>query len=126
DLRTYIMRRCKQLLYDEFGIDIHADNFVRGVYRSELERFPKSVYGPLRDSDPALYRIREIELLASKIFDEPTHLQVCMEHLSKAQDRLIVVCLDNIDQRPREFQEEVFQIGHSLAETWPSNVFISL
>ena len=126
DLRTYIIRRCKELLYAEFGIDIHADNFVRGVYHGELDRFAKSVYGSVRDSDPALYKMKEIELLASKIADEPAHLQVCMEHLSKAQDRLVVVCLDNIDQRPREFQEEVFQIGHSLAETWPANVFISL
>ncbi|MDR3549179.1 MAG: hypothetical protein P4M11_13120 [Candidatus Pacebacteria bacterium] len=126
DLRTYILRRCKELLYEDFKIDIHSDGFVRGVYRSELDRFAKSVYGPLRESDLALYRKKEIELLETKLADEASHLQICMEHLSKAEDRLIVVCLDNIDQRPREFQEEVFQIGHSLAETWPANVFISL
>lgn len=126
DLRMYILRRCKELLYTDFGIDIHSNNFVRGVYRSELDRFARSVYGPLKDSDSALYARKEVELLEGKLADEASHLQVCMEHLSKAQGRLVVVCLDNIDQRPREFQEEVFQIGHSLAEMWPANVFISL
>jgi len=126
DLRSYILRRCKELLYEEFKIDIQSDNFVRGVYHSELDRFAKSYLGPLKESDPTLYKRKEIELLESKLADEASHLQVCMDHLSKAQDRLIVVCLDNIDQRPREFQEEVFQIGHSLAESWPANVFISL
>jgi hypothetical protein len=126
DLRHYILRRCKEILYSELQIDTMSDNFVRGVYHGELERFSRSVYAPLRESDPILYKQKEIELLESKIADEASHLQVCIEHLSKGEDRLVVVCLDNIDQRPFEFQEQVFQIGHSLAETWPCNVFISL
>jgi hypothetical protein len=63
DLRSYILRRCKDLLFDDFAIDIHSDNFVRGVYHSELDRFAKSVYGPFRESDIALYKRKEIEFL---------------------------------------------------------------
>jgi hypothetical protein len=55
NLRTFILGRCKQLLYKDYGIDIHADSFVRGVYHSELERFTKSFYGALKESDPTLY-----------------------------------------------------------------------
>jgi hypothetical protein len=70
--------------------------------------------------------MREISFLRQKLDDPATHLQRTVEHLAHGQQRLIVLCLDNIDQRPTPFQEEVFQIGHSLAQTWPANVFISL
>jgi len=126
DLGLYIIRRCNAILYDALGIDPSSDAFVRGVYHFELEKFAQSIYGSLKESNPSLYKIKEIEFLEGKVADEVSHLKACIEHLSKAQRRLIVVCLDNIDQRPIEFQEQVFQIGHSLAETWPCNVFISL
>ena len=80
----------------------------------------------MKDVDPIGSQQKEIEHLASKLDDEAGHLQLCIEHLSKGQGRLVVVCLDNVDQRPLEFQEQVFQIGHSLADSWPCNVFISL
>lgn len=34
--------------------------------------------------------------------------------------------LDNVDQRPLAFQEEVFLIAQSMAEHWPVTVFVSL
>ena len=37
-----------------------------------------------------------------------------------------MIFLDNVDQRPFEFQDQVFLIGQSLSETWPATVFISL
>jgi hypothetical protein len=40
--------------------------------------------------------------------------------------RQVVVFLDNIDQRDFDFQEKIFLIGQSMAETWPVTVFLSL
>lgn len=126
NLSAFIIRRCSEILLRELSIDIQSDNFVRGVYHEDLERFALSIEGRMRDVDPNDYVKREILFLRQKVEDRATHLQRCVEHLSHGQDRLIVLCLDNIDQRPAPFQEEVFQIGHSLAQTWPANVFISL
>jgi hypothetical protein len=126
DLSTLVTRRCREILLADFGIDILADNFVRGVYHAELMRFTSSTEGRMKDLDTVEFLKNEIIFLRGKIEDKQTHLQRCIEHLAHGQGRLIVICLDNIDQRPPQFQEQVFQIGHSLAQTWPANVFISL
>jgi hypothetical protein len=38
----------------------------------------------------------------------------------------VVVFLDNVDQWESEFQERVFLMSESLAQTWPATVFVSI
>jgi GTPase SAR1 family protein len=126
DLQSFIMRRFEEILLSDYGIDTESDGFVRGVYSLDLLRFENSFEATLKEVDPPEFKKRQIELLRRKLEDKPNHLYRCIDHISKAQNRLIVICLDNIDQKEDKFQESVFQIGHSLAQTWPANVFISL
>ena len=100
--------------------------FVRGVYHGELVRFSRGIYVKLAETDPGEYLNREIEFLHEKLQDKAAHLRACLTHISKAHKRQIVIFLDNVDQRPFDFQERVFLIGQSFAETWPATVFISL
>ncbi len=126
DLESFVLRRCSSQLLAEHCIDVEEDNFVRGVYHGELIRFRKGIYGALAIKNPELYLEREIEFLRDKLQDKAAHFRACLTHLSKAHKRQVVIFLDNVDQRPFDFQERVFLIGQSFAETWPATVFISL
>lgn len=98
----------------------------RHPYHSELARFKKSIWGGLAITDAAAFLGKELEFLDTNLKDRAAHLRACLTHISKARKRQIVIFLDNVDQRPDEFQDRVFLIGQSLAETWPATVFISL
>jgi hypothetical protein len=126
DLESFVQKRCETQLRTEYGIDVSKNSFVRGVYHGDLIRFQTTIYGPLKTSDPAEYERREIEFLSDKTRDRASHLKSSLEHLVSARKTQVVIFLDNIDQRPVQFQERVFLIGQSLAETWPVAVFLSL
>jgi hypothetical protein len=126
DLESFVLRRCSSQLLDDHGIDIEENGFVRGVYHGELLRFSRGIYAGLAGKNPDAYLNREIEFLREKLQDKAAHLRACLTHIFKAHRRQIVIFLDNIDQRPFDFQERVFLIGQSFAETWPATVFISL
>ncbi len=126
DLEGFVLRRCAAQLSSDHHTDIEEDGFVRGVYHGELARFKKGIYGRFATTNPDLFAEKEIEFLQGKLVDRAAHLRASLEHISKARKRQIVIFLDNIDQRPTEFQDRVFLIGQSLAETWPVAVFICL
>lgn len=126
DLNTYLMGQFEQQLHDNYGIDIHENGFVRGVYHGDLIRFGRGIYGELRELDPAAYLREELAFLRQKIDDREGHLRASLEHVSKGQQRQVVIFLDNVDQRPFEFQERVFLVAQTLAEKWPATVFVSL
>ncbi|MBA2726386.1 MAG: hypothetical protein H0U53_10390 [Actinobacteria bacterium] len=126
ELKAYVRGEFISQLLEKHGIDIFEDGFVRGVYHFDLERFGRGIYQTYRDSDPDLFRQKEVEFLAERIEDEEEHLRRSLDHAAKAQRRQIVVFLDNVDQRPATFQEECFLIAQALAETWPATCFVSL
>jgi hypothetical protein len=111
---------------EDYGVDIDEDKFVRGVYHFDLVRFEKGIFAPLKGLDPKAFLLQEIEFLSSKKKDRASHLKASLNHISKARKTTVVVFLDNVDQRPPEFQDQVFLIGQGLAEQWPATVFVSL
>jgi len=125
DLRDYITERFIVQL-EEQGVEVDSDKFVRAVYRAELQSFEGSIYGRLRKTNPQEYELREIDLLCRKVAARDRHLEASLRHATRTQKRQVIVFLDNIDQRDFEFQELVFLIGQSLAQTWPATVFLSL
>lgn len=125
DLRTYVMERFVDQLRD-YDIDVEADGFVRNVYKAELRSFENRPGGRLKKSNPQEFEFREIGLLERKVAIRDRHLEASLRYASRSMKRQIIVFLDNIDQRAADFQEQVFLIGQSLAETWPATVFLSL
>jgi len=125
DLKSYVMERFTEQLRD-YDIDIESDKFVRNVYKAELRSFENSPAGRLKKSSPQDFELREIALLERKVAARDRHLETSLRYASRSMKRQIVVFLDNIDQRDADFQEQVFLIGQSLAETWPATVFLSL
>ncbi|MGA3081494.1 MAG: hypothetical protein ABSD44_08945 [Terracidiphilus sp.] len=126
DLNQFVLMKCEETLLKDYSIDIEGDGFVRGVYHGDLLRFEKGTWGKLKDTDAHQFLLKEIEFLEQKRNSREAHLKHCLEHISKGQERRIVVVLDNIDQRPPEFQESVFLIGQGLASAWPASVFLAL
>jgi hypothetical protein len=126
DVQRFVARRFTSQLRDDFAIDIEDGAFVRAVYNGDLNRLSKGIYADLRTRDPDRYADQEIELLGSKIGEQEAHLRRSLEHLVLTQKKQVLVVLDNVDQRPFEFQEGVFLIAQNLAQTWPATVFVSL
>ncbi len=126
DLQEYLGKELARQLREKYGVDIEENAFVRGVYHGELIRFSKSIYGSMRDSNPTDYMKKEIEFLGQKLGEFETHLLASLDHIAKARRKQIIIFLDNIDQRPYEFQQQVFLIGQSMSESWPATVYISM
>lgn len=126
DLQKFVQNRCEAQLRNDYDVDIDENKFVRDVYRGDLIRFGRGVYGPYKDTSPSLYAEKEIAFLDEKLKDRSAHLRASLEQIVKAHHRQIVLFLDNIDQRSVDFQEQVYVIGHALAESWPVVTFICL
>lgn len=126
DLEKYVLDSFERQLREKQGIDLHSDAFVRGVYHGELVAMRKGIYGFLQEADPIAYKLKEAELLQGKIDNQSGHLKKVVDHLISGERRTIVAFLDNIDQRQDDFQEQVFLIAQSLAETWPITCFVTM
>ena len=125
-LDEYLEMEISRQLHENHGIDIADRRFVQGVYNVALSGFEKSIYGSLKDTDPAEYEKKRISFLEDKLAGRHEHLRQCLEHIRKGRNQQIVIFLDNVDQRPDGFQQRAFLIGQSMAELWPAFVFVSL
>jgi hypothetical protein len=126
DLRVFVIDEIARQLREEHGVDIEERHFIRGVYYSELQRFSRGLYAPLREENPGLYREKEIEFLERKLNNSEQHLKHSLEHISKARTKQIVMFLDNADQREEDTQQAAFLIAQEVAEHWPATVFVTL
>jgi GTPase SAR1 family protein len=126
DLDKYVIDEIIQQLFDKYNIDIYEKKFVRGIYNLEIERFRRGIYSDYIENNIGQYNEKEIAFLEELIKDSEKHLLKSLNHIVKGRNKQIVVFLDNVDQRPFDFQEKVFLISHSLAETWPVVSFVSL
>lgn len=126
DLRPYVVMRLTQQMREKHGVDVEEASFVRSVYKKELERFEKSIWGEEKDTNPNVYRQKELEMLAGRMADQSEHLRASLKFLARRRRRSPVFVLDNIDQRTSKFQDEVFLIAQSLADGWPGTVFVTL
>lgn len=123
DLSQFILQEIENQLIQQYGIDIYDDSFIRGVYHFELNRFSQGIYKNLQPNE---FQKKEIEFLASKTEDFEHHILKSFKHITSARRKQIVIFLDNVDQRPDTFQDQVFLKAQSFAETWPVTVFLSL
>lgn len=125
-LRQYVVSEIVRQMRETYQVDINDRQFVRGVHNQRIQDFGKGIYGDLKEIDPAEYKKKEIEFIAGLVGDQEEHLKLSLEHASKGQKRQIVLFLDNVDQRPPSFQEEVFLMAHAFASNWPVTAFVAL
>ncbi|MDY4789540.1 MAG: hypothetical protein SO179_03110 [Bacteroidales bacterium] len=127
DLKEAVIKIIKQQLIDIYEIDITEDDFVRGAYYIELERFKKNV------SVKRLYEIapiqaieKEIDFFSNKIKNEADHLKKSLLYICKNQQKQIIVFMDNCDQRNDTDQQTAFLIAQEFASDWPVIAFVCL
>jgi len=126
DLRSYVASSFKDQLYEHYGIDIDAADFLRGTYHVEVVRFARGVNADLKVTDPHEFKKREIDHLLELSSHPENHLRRSLEHLVKLRSQQVIVVLDNIDQRNGDDQEQVFLIAETIARNWPCTVFVTL
>jgi hypothetical protein len=126
NLPKYIADRLRAQLSEHYDIEIDESSFVRSVYNREINKFRKTIDGELLDSDPTQYRTNELRMLKEHVADSAEHLRRSLEYVRATSQRSPLIVFDNIDQRPTDFQEQIFATAHSVAETWPGTVFVSL
>ena len=125
-IHEYIADDIASQLRSTYATDIYDRSFVRAVYHGDIERFQRSIYGALREADPAKYALKEIEFLEERLRDREHFLKDALNHIARGRRKQIVIFLDNADQRPDSIQQEVFVLSQTMAAQWPAAVFLAL
>lgn len=125
-LKTHIINEIENQLFERYGIDIHEDSFIRGVYASEIQRFAQSKWKRIKDSDPAEYNRKLLEMLDTKECLIDQHLKLSVKHISFEKKKQIIICIDNADQRDFNIQQDAFIISQEFAREWETLSFISV
>ena len=124
DLDGFVAKRLTEQLKEDYNISVDSRDFIRAVYNKEINEFKEtSLYA---DGDPDEFRREEVKMLIANVSDRSEHLRRSLEHIRGTSRRTVLLILDNVDQRPPEFQDRVFLIAQSVAETWPVTAFVSL
>src|SRR6266700_3919722 len=126
DVRVFVLDELERQLREDYQVDIQERNFVRGVYNLELERFGRSIYADLCETNPDSFREKEISFLEEKLRNREQHLKTSLHHIARGRKKQIVFFLDNADQRDDETQQTTFLISQEMAEHWPVMVFVTL
>jgi GTPase SAR1 family protein len=127
DIREAVISEITKILLTEYQIDIFENNFVRGVYHSDYERFKKGVHKPYFDNNSEKAIEKTIEFFEEKQSNKGEHLKNSLSHIAKARKKQIVIFIDNCDQRDYDTQQTAFLISQEIAENWqPVTIFISL
>jgi Cdc6-like AAA superfamily ATPase len=125
-LQDHIVDSISNQLEDEYEFELFENKFVRAVYNAELNKFRRGLHGPLRQTNPDRFAELEIAELVDLTSDKSRHLERVLRHLDSTAGRKSVIVLDNIDQRSRDFQDQVFVIAQALSASFRATVFVSL
>lgn len=127
DFRKFILDEIERQLRENNAVDIYERNFVRYLYRGDLERFSRGIYSDFRESNPDLYKVKELELLEEKIKNKEEHIKHVIKYVANARKKQVVMFIDNADQRDESTQQQAFLISQEIAERWhPVTVFVAL
>ncbi len=121
-----VLDQIEHSLIDGYEIDITGADFVRSVYKKEIRRFDKSIFGSLKDSNPARFEEKLLDMLAEKQSNRAEHLRASIAFLAGERRKQIIIALDNADQRSSAVQQEAFVIAQNLSADWRATVFISV
>ena len=125
-IKSYVLEQIPTDLKRDYQIDIDSAEFAKALYHSQLESFDQGVKGALKDIDPVAYKKEKIAYLEGLVARRDTHLQASLGHLSRGQNKQIILVIDNADQRNFEVQQEAFLIAQELAASRNLLVFVAL
>jgi predicted type IV restriction endonuclease len=126
DIRKFVIGEIERQLLDKYGVDLQQDNFVRGVYDSEIKRFRGSFKAAIYKANKAKHDEELMTRLDGLMNDKAEHLRRSLQHVARARLRQTIIILDNADQRAAEVQEAAFIIAQEFAQNWEALVFIAV
>lgn len=125
-LRDVVLDQIEDVLLNEYKVDILEAGFVKAVYRADIKRFDRGIYGSLKETDPQAYERHLLDLLSEKQSDRAAHTKAAIGYLAKERRKQVIIALDNSDQRDSETQQEAFIISQTMASDWKATVFVSM
>jgi GTPase SAR1 family protein len=126
DLESFVTREIQTQLRERHNIDVTSNDFIMSLYREEINRFDKGIYGFLKADNPGLYQSKLLEMLEQKINSFEQHLRNAFIKISKDTRKQIIIIIDNVDQRELEIQQKAFIISQSIAQHWHAVVFLAV
>ncbi len=126
DLFSVVATEIENSLRNHYEIDISENAFLRGAYHSELCRFKKTPEGVVYSSDSQAYAEAELAYLRKLSNQADEHLRTIFRHLTKGRNKMIVLVLDNVDQRTSELQQATFIQAQIAASKWEIFVMVAL
>lgn len=126
-IKDFVPKEIVRQLSENYNIDIQERNFLRGIYRKDIEQFKNSIYSETKNFPKSKYKEHEIDFIANKARENPNeHLQKALKQITKQQKKQIVIFIDNADQRSESDQQSTILIAQELAKQSNLSVFVSL
>lgn len=125
-LKDVVLNAVEEALLNEHEIDILENDFVRRVYKKNLQRFERGTNGALKLIDLQKYQLAEIEFINGLISNKSEHVKQSIQYLSSEKRKQIIIAIDNADQRTSAVQQEAFLIAQEISSTWKAAVFVSM
>lgn len=126
DMKGHVLNKIRDTLSNDYDIHVDSKEFISGVYSRDIQLFSKTIFGSLKDTDPAQYEREKLNMLINKMRDSAEHLKKSIEYASNTLKKQILIIIDNADQRDFNTQQEAFLIAQELAKNWKAIVFISV
>ena len=126
DIRDFVIQDIDRQLLAKYKVDVRENNFVRGVYDSELRRFRGSFKGTIYRHNKTRLDEEIVLHLDGLVDNKSEHLRRSIEHIALARKRQVIIIIDNADQRSLEVQQSAFLIAHEFSSGWNSLVFIAV
>lgn len=126
DIESVIVESTIQQIRRSSGINIFDMEFVKSVYFKDIADFEKSIWSEIKESDPATYQQRMLEMLQRNIDNKSRHLMASLGHLVKGQNKQAIIIIDNADQRDFELQQKAFLVSQEIAKSYNCLVFVAL
>jgi hypothetical protein len=127
DVKIGALSKIKEILLNDYDIDIYRDEFVRGVYHEELERLKSGIY---KNLSADAFSAKEVEMLENLIENDSEHIKKSIDYIETSSARRhpskVVIFLDNADQRNSEDQQSIFLVAHELSTQTRAAVFVSI
>lgn len=125
-VEEYVHREIQDQLEKKYGLDILSLEFISSLYKDEISKFERGIFGPLKQADASQYQLKLSEMLQDKVNLIEQHLRLAFRKISKDLRKQIVIIVDNIDQRELDLQQKSFIISQSIAQHWGAIVFLAV
>lgn len=126
NLKNFIAGEILEQFRTKYELDFEERNFVRSVYDSDIKRFSNGINADLKETNPQLYKEKEISMLETRLNDSFEHLKHSLLHIQSSWKKQLIIFLDNTDQRDEIVQQEVFMIANDIAKNWNAIVFLPM